>query len=179
MSNLFVGQIVMAGFNFAPRGTALCDGQILPISQNAALFSLLGTQYGGNGTSTFALPNLQGSVPVHQGQGSGLSPYDIGQSGGASTITLNTNELPGHSHVFSVNTSAATAASPSGATMPAKPTAANASAYAVSQSGYPSLAAQTMNSLASSGGGGSHNNMMPTLFITFVITLTGIYPSRN
>jgi microcystin-dependent protein len=179
MSNLFLGQIVMAGFNFAPQGTALCNGQILPISQNTALFSLLGTFYGGNGTNTFALPNLQGSVPVHQGQSPGLSPYEVGQSGGTSTITLDTAELPSHSHLFSVNTSVATAASPSGATMPAQPTAPGASAYAVSQSGYPSLAAQTMNSLASSGGGAAHNNMMPTLFITFVITLTGIFPSRN
>jgi microcystin-dependent protein len=179
MSNLFVGQIVMAGFNFAPRGTAMCDGQLLSISQNTALFSLLGTFYGGDGRSTFALPNLQGSVPVHQGQGPGLSLYEIGQSGGASSITLYTAELPNHSHLFSVNTNAATAASPSGATMPARPTAANASAYAVSQSGYPALAAQTMNTLATSGGGAAHNNMMPTLFITFVIVLQGVYPARN
>ena len=179
MSELFIGQIVMAGFNFAPQDTALCNGQLMSISQNAALFSLLGTFYGGDGTSTFALPNLQGSVPVHQGQSPGLSEYFLGQSGGSSTITLNPAELPSHSHLFSVNTSAATAASPSGATMPAQPTAPGASAYAVSQSGYPSLAAQTMNSLATSGGGAAHNNMMPTLFITFVITLTGVYPSRN
>jgi microcystin-dependent protein len=179
MSDLFLGQIVMVPFNFAPIDTAFCDGQLLPISQYVALFSLLGTFYGGDGISTFALPNLQGSVPVNQGQGNGLSFYDIGQSGGASTITLNTTELPNHSHLFSVNTSAATAASPSEAMMPARPTAANASAYAVSQSGYPALAAQTMNSLATSGGGAAHNNMMPTLFINFVITLQGIFPPRN
>src|ERR1700722_14185068 len=180
MSNLFLGQIVMLGFNFAPVGTLLCDGQLLPISQYSALFELLGTTYGGNGTTTFALPNLQGNVPVHQGQGNGLSNYVIGQSSGASTVTLNSNQLPSHSHAFSVSTSTATNSSPFTNVMPAQPTAPGASAYAVSQTGYPSLAAQTMNSLVTAGSSLPHNKMMPTLFITFAIVVTGgVFPSRG
>jgi microcystin-dependent protein len=180
MSTPYLGQIVMLGFDFAPVNTALCDGQLLPISQNNELFQLLGTTYGGDGTTTFALPNLQGNVPVHQGQGSDLSNYVIGQSSGASTVTLNSNQLPSHSHAFSVSTSTATNSSPFSGVMPAQPTAPGASAYAVSQSGYPALAPQTMNSLAAAGGSLPHNNMMPTLFITFAIVMAGgIFPSEN
>jgi microcystin-dependent protein len=181
MSNLFLGQIVMFAGNFAPTGTAFCDGQVMSISQNTALFSLLGIQYGGNGTSTFALPNLQGSVPVHQGQGPGLSQYLIGQSSGSQDVTLLTTQMPAHSHTFSASTAVATGSSPSGL-MPATPTAANASAYAVSQSSpYPALVKATMNpeSCSVSGGSQPHSNMMPTLFISFLITLQGIFPSRN
>lgn len=181
MSELFLGQIVMFGGNFPPKGTAFCNGQLLPISQNTALFSLLGTFYGGNGTSNFALPNLQGNVPVHMGQGPGLSPYDVGKSGGTQNVTLLTSQMPVHTHTFNASTVNATTASPSGL-VPATPTVANASAYAVSQSSpYPALAAQTMNSQSCSiaGGGQPHSNMMPTLFITFVITLQGIFPARN
>src|ERR671932_2189832 len=98
MSDPFVAEIRVVGFNFAPTGWAFCDGQLLPISQNTALFSLLGTSYGGDGKSTFALPNLQDSVPVHQGQGAGLSQYSLGQSGGAQAITLLTSEIPVHTH---------------------------------------------------------------------------------
>jgi microcystin-dependent protein len=180
MSEQYLGQIVMLGFDFAPLNTALCDGQLLPISQYTALFQLLGTTYGGDGTSTFALPNLQGNVPVHQGQGSGLSNYPIGRTGGASTVTLNSSQLPSHSHGFSVSTSTATNASPFSGVMPAQPTAPGASAYAVSQTGYPSLAAQTMNSLVTAGSSLPHNNMMPTLFITFaIVVLGGIFPSEG
>ena len=180
MSNLFLGQIVMLGFNFAPAGTMLCDGQLLPISQYNSLFELLGTTYGGDGVTNFALPNLQGNVPVHQGQGNGLSSYVIGQSSGASTVTLNSNQLPSHSHAFSVSTSTATNSSPFSGVMPAQPTAPGASAYAVSQTGYLSPVAQTMNSLVTAGGSQPHNNMMPTLFINFAIVVTGgIFPSRN
>jgi microcystin-dependent protein len=179
MSTPFLGQLVMFGGNFAPSGYALCNGQIMQISQNTALFSLLGTSYGGNGTSTFALPNLQGSVPVHMGQGPGLSPYSIGQSGGTQNVTVTASAMPAHSHVFNVSTANATSPSPSGR-VPAKPTVANAAAYAVSQSS-PALAPQVMNPQSCSIVGGSvpHNNMMPTLFITFIIALTGIFPSRN
>src|SRR5271167_1356268 len=98
MADQFLGEIRAVGFNFAPIGWALCNGQLLPISQNTALFSLLGTQYGGNGTSTFALPNFQGNVPVLFGQGTGLSAYNIGQTGGATTVTLSTPQLPAHAH---------------------------------------------------------------------------------
>ena len=181
MTQPFVGQIMMFCGNFAPIGRAFCDGQLMAISQNTALFSLLGTYYGGDGRSTFALPNLQGSVPVHMGQGPGLSVYQLGQSGGTQNVTLLATQMPAHSHVFSASTASATSPSPSDQ-LPAKPTAANASAYAVSQSlPYPALAPQTMNPQSCSVVGGSvaHNNMMPTLFITFVIALVGIFPSRN
>jgi microcystin-dependent protein len=179
MSTPFLGQIVMFGGNFAPKGFALCNGQLLAISQNTALFSLLGTFYGGNGTSTFALPNLQGSVPVHMGTGPGLSPYSIGEFGGTQNVTVTAATMPSHSHVFNASTANATGPSPSGL-VPAKPTAANAAAYAVSQSApYPALAPQTMNSSSVAGGSQPHNNMMPTLFITFIIALTGIFPARN
>src|SRR5919205_1020681 len=100
MSNPFVAEIRIFGFNFAPKGWATCDGQLLPLSQNTALFSLLGTFYGGNGKSNFALPDLQGSVPMFWGQGQGLSNYDLGQQGGEETVTLLTTEIPGHTHTL-------------------------------------------------------------------------------
>ena len=177
MPEPFLGQMLMFCGNFAPFGTAFCNGQILPISQNTALFSLLGTTYGGNGTSTFALPNLQGSVPVHVGQGPGLSPYVLGQVGGTQSATVTAATMPAHSHVFNASTVSATSPSPTGR-VPAKPTAANAAAYAVSQSA-PALAPQVMNQSGVTGGSQPHNNMMPTLFISFVIALQGIFPSRN
>jgi microcystin-dependent protein len=173
----FVGQMLMFCGNFAPSGTAFCNGQILPISQNTALFSLLGTNYGGNGTSTFALPNLQGSVPVNMGQGPGLSQYILGQTGGTQNVTVITSQMPAHSHVFSASTTNATSPSPNGR-VPAKPTVANASAYAVSQSA-PALAPQVMNQSDVAGGNQPHNNMMPTLFISFVIALVGVFPPRS
>src|SRR5436305_2548610 len=100
MADAYIGEIRMFAGNFAPRGWATCDGQILPIAQNTALFSLLGTQYGGNGQTTFALPDLRGRVPIHYGQGPGLSPYDIGEAAGTETITLTQNEIPAHSHTL-------------------------------------------------------------------------------
>ena len=179
MSTPFLGQLVMFGGNFAPKGFALCNGQVMSISQNTALFSLLGTTYGGNGTTTFALPNLQGNVPVNVGQGPGLSPYVLGQTGGAQNVTVTALTMPAHSHVFNASTANATSPSPSGR-VPAKPTAASATAYAVSQSApYPALAPQIMNSSSVVGGGQPHNNMMPTLFITFIIALVGIFPART
>jgi microcystin-dependent protein len=177
MAQPFLGQMLMFGGNFPPKGTAFCNGQIMQIAQNTALFSLLGTFYGGDGTTTFALPNLQGSVPVHVGQGPGLSRYDLGQSGGTQNVTVNVSTMPAHSHVFNASTVSATSPSPTGR-VPAKPTAVNAAAYAVSQTSPP-LAPQVMNQSALAGGSQPHNNMMPTLFISFVIALQGIFPSRN
>ena len=177
MAQPFLGQILMFCGNFAPFGTAFCNGQLLQISQNTALFSLLGTIYGGNGTTNFALPNLQGNVPVHMGQGPGLSRYDIGQTGGTQNVTVIAAAMPAHSHVFNASTVNATSPSPTGR-VPAKPTVANAAAYAVSQTA-PALAPQVMNQSVVAGGGQPHNNMMPTLFISFVIVLQGIFPARN
>ena len=179
MTQPFLGQMMMFCGNFPPRGFAFCNGQIMQISQSTALFSLLGTTYGGNGTATFALPNLQGNVPVHMGQGPGLSQYIIGQTGGTQNVTVNAAAMPAHSHVFNASTANATGPSPSGL-VPAKPTATNAAAYAVSQTA-PALAPQVMNpqSCGIVGGSQPHNNMMPTLFISFVIALQGIFPARN
>lgn len=180
MSDPFLGEIKMVSFNFPPKGWAFCDGQLLPINQNQALFSLLGTTYGGNGTTNFSLPNLQASVPVHQGQGPGLEDYIIGQPGGSETVTLIQSTVPSHSHTFNVTTATATSAAIGAGLVPAKPTATNASAYAVSQS-PPGLMAQTLASGACAVAGGSqpHLNLMPSLVINFCIALQGIFPSRS
>jgi len=114
MADPFLGEIRIFGFNFAPTGWALCNGQLLPISQNTALFSLLGTTYGGNGTTTFALPNLQNGAPLQQGQGAGLSPYALGQVGGETAVTLITNEIPAHTHTPACLNGAGTSTSPAG-----------------------------------------------------------------
>ena len=176
MSNPFVGEIRIFGFNFAPTGWALCAGQILPISQNTALFSLLGTYYGGNGTSNFALPNLQGCAPVNQGQGAGLSPYVMGQSGGVSTVTLNANQMPAHNHNVQCLAAGGDSNTPVNHGF-AEVTAGRGTTnlYAASSDGT------TMNATAisSAGGGQPHNNMAPYLAVNFCIALIGIYPARN
>lgn len=179
MSEPFLGQITMVSFNFPPKGWAFCNGQLLPINQNQALFSLLGTTYGGNGTINFALPNLQSQVPMHFGQGPGLSPYVLGQVGGAATATLNTGTIPTHAHALNVTTASASAAAIGNTLLPAVPTVANAAFYAVP--GAPTLETQTMaaNSVGTAGGSQPHNNMMPSLCINFVIALQGIFPSRS
>ena len=172
MSDQFLAEIRIFPFNFAPRGWAQCNGQILPISQNTALFSLLGTTYGGNGTSTFALPNFQGQVPVHQGTGAGLSPYFLGETGGSPTVTLNSNQVPGHTHTFSGDPNAkkeltgVANAAPAGAGSPAYSTAAPNTTMA------PLM-------LAPVGGGQPHDNMQPYLTLNFCIATTGIFPARN
>lgn len=175
MADPFVAEIRIFPFNFAPKGWAFCDGQILPISQNTALFSLLGTTYGGNGQTTFALPNLQGRVPVHPGQGPGLSEHVLGEEGGSGTVTLLQSEVPAHTHALAASAAAAYARSPSGelfanqnggvnsyATLAGAPTALLASA-----------ASETV------GGGQPHNNMAPYLVLNFCIALQGVYPPRS
>ncbi len=179
MSSPFIGEIRLMSFNFAPRNWALCNGQILAISQNQALFSLLGTTYGGNGTTNFALPNLQARLPIHFGTGPGLSPYVMGQVGGAITITLNSTQMPSHSHVLNATSAAASTKTIGNTVLPAAPTAANASLYAIP--GSPALEPQGMatGTIASSGGSQPHNNLMPSLVVSFAICLQGIFPSRN
>ncbi len=186
MSNAFLGQITMFGGNYAPRGTALCNGQILSIAQNTALFSLLGTTYGGNGINTFALPNLQSQLPLHYGQGPGLSPYNLGQTGGASTVTLTAATSPTHIHTLSATQTVATTATIGTSVLPGQPTVATAPAqpafYAFQGAPpLPTLVPHPMAPAACSTVGGSqaHNNLMPSLCITFVIFLQGIFPSRN
>ena len=175
MSDPFVGQLTLVGFNFAPVGWALAQGQILPISQNTALFSLLGTYYGGNGTSNFALPNLQGAVALGYGQGSGLSLYDIGESGGSQTVTLLTNETPSHSHTASArgNVKGAVGKGPGNNTF-AEMVGGNA--YSTSSSG---LTQMSPTAISTFGGSQPHNNMMPFLGMYWVIAMTGVYPARS
>jgi microcystin-dependent protein len=171
--NPFVAEIRIFPFNFAPKGWAFCAGQILPLSQNTALFSLLGTTYGGDGKSTFALPNLQGSVPIHQGQGPGLSLYDLGESSGSQNVTLLLSEMPSHSHTVSGDATPLNAkqVSPSG-NVPGAP---------VGQNLYGTSTNTTMNPqmLSVAGGSQPHNNMMPYLTLNFCIALQGVYPARN
>ena len=172
MSEPFVGEIRMFAGNFAPRGWAFCDGQLLAVSQNDALFSLLGTIYGGDGRTTFGLPDLRGRIPLHAGTGPGLSPRRLGSKAGAENETLTTNQLASHSHDWNVNTANATGGAPQGKVL-AKPVAMR---IFRPQNQDSSLASTT---IANTGGSQSHTNLMPTLCINFIIALVGIYPSRQ
>jgi microcystin-dependent protein len=171
MSSPFVGEVKIFAGNFSPRGYALCNGQLLPISQNTALFSILGTTYGGNGTSNFALPNLQGNAPLHPGQGPGLSPYVLGQTGGETTHTLTQNELPAHSHALH-GSSAATGGTPGGTEVLA------ATASAKIYRGATNLVPMATG-LSPNVGNLPHENRQPYLALTFIIAMQGIFPSRN
>jgi microcystin-dependent protein len=172
MSDPFVAEIRMFAGNFAPTGWALCNGQLLPLSQNTALFSLLGTTYGGDGKSTFALPNLQDSAPMHPGQGAGLSLYDLGQQGGSPNVTLLESELPLHNHIANAKTSLGNSQTPADQTWAGSN---NAKQYVNTA---PNLA---MSPLALSPTGGSlpHNNLAPYLVVTFIIALQGVFPPRT
>ena len=169
MADPFVAEIRAFPFNFAPRGWASCDGQLLPLSQNTALFSLLGTYYGGNGQSTFALPNLQGCVPLQTGQGPGLSEYDLGESTGSETVTLLESEIPAHTHAAGASPDVADSRTP---TILARPTSP---IYTSSTAQLKPLAPQA---LAPVGGDQPHNNLMPYLVLNYCIALQGIYPPR-
>jgi len=173
----FVGEIRIFGFNFAPRGWATCDGQLLSISQNTALFSLLGTQFGGNGQTTFALPNLQGSAPLDQGQGPGLSVRDIGETGGVQNVTLILSEMPGHGHstgcLSGATGSTGTPTNNIFAGLAARPTPPPS--Y---QSAAPNVAMNPAG-ISTSGGGLPHNNMPPYQVMCFCIALQGIFPPRG
>lgn len=175
MSDPFVGEIRMFAGNFAPRGWAFCNGQILSIAQNTALFSLLGTTYGGDGRTTFALPNLQNSSPMHQGQGPGLTTRYLGESGGNATVTLLQSEMPVHTHLPQADASASGQTSPAGSTWGAAGRGRPA-AYAANSNPGAVLNAQA---LAPTGGSQPHNNRSPYLGINFIIALVGIFPSRN
>jgi microcystin-dependent protein len=182
MANPFLAEIRIFPFNFAPKGWAFCDGQLMSISQNTALFSLLGTYYGGDGKSTFALPNLQGASPIQQGQGPGLSPYFIGQQGGSDNVTLQWTEIPSHNHTFNADPGAATTANPAGGAYSqgqwnASGNSGNVNIY-YSNSNPPS-AQLNPNAILPNVGGQPHNNLMPYLTLNFCIALQGIYPARN
>lgn len=183
MSQPFVGQVIMFGGNFAPAGWMMCSGQIIPISENDVLFQLIGTTYGGDGQSTFALPDLRGRVPVHQGQGAGLSNYVIGQASGAESVTLNTNQIPQHNHMMLTTAQTATAATPSTGTIMANENVSNGSnnpyTYAPYNAGTPAQQPLSGASIAQTGGNQPHNNIQPVLTVTYCISLFGIFPSQN
>jgi len=174
MAEPFLGEIRMFGFNFAPEGWAMCNGQTLSISQNTALFALLGTTYGGNGTTTFALPNLQSRVAVHQGQGSGLSPYVIGETTGAESVTLLASQMPSHTHSIQCNTNGGNQASPANG-YPAVESTGTSLDYS---SATPNNT-MSPSALTSVGGGQPHTNIQPVLCVNFCIALQGIFPSRS
>ncbi|MEO7717702.1 MAG: tail fiber protein [Capsulimonas sp.] len=177
MADQFLGEIRIVPFDFAPTGWAQCDGQLLAISQSSALFSLLGTYYGGNGQSNFALPNFQGNIPVAYGDGPGLSQRVLGETGGNPTVQLNLSTLASHTHVMNGDSNAATSTSPAGnltatpATGPRRPNQM-----------YDPSAVNTGTQAGDvdlTGGNQPHNNLQPFLVMNFVISLTGIYPSRG
>lgn len=172
MADPFVAEIRIFGFNFPPKGWAFCDGQILLLSQNTALFSLLGTTYGGNGKSNFALPDLQGRAPMHPGQGPGLSLHDLGETGGAETVSLLESEIPSHTHTIAVATSnPAELSSPEGAAL----SVTNRAVYSSVVSG----SFMNGSTLAPAGGDQPHNNMQPYLTLNFCIALQGVFPQRG
>jgi len=172
MADPFVAEIRIFPFNFAPKGWALCDGQILPISQNTALFSLLGTTYGGDGKSNFALPDLQGRAAMQPGQGPGLSLRDLGETGGSETVTLLESEIPTHSHALTASTADGLSQSAAGQEYAAGIGVGMYSAPANNVALSPS-------SVAPSGGGQPHNNMQPYLTLSFNIALQGVFPPRS
>lgn len=173
MSEPFLGQTIMVGFNFAPRGWALCNGQLQSIAQNTALFSLLGTTYGGDGQSTFALPDFRGRASIQFGQGPGLSSYELGQASGEETHTLITTEMPAHTHIANANQSA-NQTTPNGFLWGGDSTGATA----LYTNGAPDT---TLNprAIGISGGNQPHDNMQPYLVVNFCIALEGIFPSRS
>src|ERR1700692_840731 len=172
----FLGEIRMVGWNFVANGWALCNGQLMPINQYSALFSLLGTTYGGNGTTTFALPNLQGRVPIHQGIGQGLSTYTIGESSGSENITFLPNQMPAHNRLMGVSNLPGAVADPTNAILAQGNSGAGRSPVPVSN--YVSTAATgtlAPTAIAPSGGNQPHSNIQPFLCINFIIALNGIF----
>ena len=166
MSEPFLAEIRMVGFNFAPRGWAFCDGQLLPINQNQALYSLLGTTYGGDGRTSFALPDLRGRTPIHRGNG-----FALGQRGGEETHALSAQQIPQHGHELMVTDDPATAVTPLGGTL----STTGANAYGALTAGT----AMAAGSVASTGDGQRHGNMAPFVGLNFAIALQGLFPSRN
>jgi len=175
MADPFVAEIRIFPFNFAPRGWAWCDGQLLPLSQNTALFSLLGTTYGGNGKSNFQLPDMQGRAPMHPRQGPGLSLHDLGETGGSDTVTLLESEIPNHNHTLRSSVEDATQGTLSnGVTIS---TSVGGSMY--QNTTNTNLVSMSTSALSPAGGSVPHNNMQPYLTFYFCIALQGVFPARN
>ncbi len=175
--NPFIGQICMFGANFAPRSWALCDGQILLISQNTALFSLLGTLYGGDGRNTFALPDLRGRLPRHQGTGPGLTPRQIGKKDGIEDVVLNPAQMPTHTHQLDGTTEQADAEAPGGGGDPTGKVLADAT-ISIYSAQTPDLNFDA-SAVSDTGGDQDHSTLMPVLCVNFIIALQGVVPSRN
>jgi len=168
MATPFIGEIRMVGFNFAPVGWSLCNGQLLPISQYDALFNLIGTTYGGDGQSTFALPNLQSRIPFHTGGGQN---FVLGQLSGTETVTLTTNQIPVHTHALGASSAAGTQASPAGGVW--------AGSTLDQFSAEPNTNTMAPSTITATGGGQPHDNMPPFLVVNFIIAIYGIYPSQG
>ncbi|MGA7730022.1 MAG: tail fiber protein [Chloroflexia bacterium] len=175
MADPFVAEIRIFPFNFAPRGWAFCDGQLLPISQNTALFSLLGTTYGGNGQSTFALPDLQGSVPMHPGQGNGLSQHFLGEESGSEFVTLLESEIPFHTHTQMSSNQPGEDPAPG----PTEALARSVGASLYQTNTGANLVTLAPQALSIAGGSLPHNNMQPYLTLNFNIALQGVFPPRT
>jgi microcystin-dependent protein len=175
MADPFVAEIRIFPFNFAPKGWAFCNGQLLPLSQNTALFALLGTTYGGDGKVTFALPDMEGNVPLHPGQGPGLSLYDLGQMGGSETVTLLESEIPAHAH----NQMASTEDGGQGTLAAGITLASSVNGTLYQKNVNANLVNMNFQALAPTGGGQPHNNMMPYLTLNFCIALQGVFPPRT
>lgn len=169
----FTGEIRLMAFNFTPRGWLPCDGRLLLINQNQALFALLGTTFGGDGMKTFALPDLRGRVPVHQGQGTGLTHRTFGETGGAETVTLTTAQLPAHTHSLSASAAAGTSATPANNVLAADSNGGKD--YAATSDGT----ALSTTAIGSTGGGQPHENMPPYLALNYFICIYGIFPTRD
>jgi microcystin-dependent protein len=172
MADPFVAEIRIFGFNFAPKGWAFCDGQLMPLSQNTALFSLLGTTYGGNGKSNFALPDLQGRAAMQPGQGPGLSLHDLGETGGSETVSLLESEIPAHSHALVVSQAEGLERIPTNQLFA---TGTGIGAYAAPAG----LTQLNPNAVTPAGGDQPHNNMQPYLTLNFCIALQGVFPPRG
>lgn len=174
MAEPFIGQITPVGFNFAPRGFAFCNGQLQSIASNTALFSLLGTTYGGDGKVTFALPDLRGRTPIHQGQGPGLPDYVMGEMSGIENVTLIQTEIPMHTHLVNADNAGTGVADPKGAFPAAEPSGQGITAFTAT-------ANTTMNvmMIGVTGSGVAHNNLQPLLTVNYIIALEGIFPARN
>jgi len=172
----YLGQLMLVGFNFAPQGWALCNGQILSIAQNTALFSLLGTTYGGNGVTTFALPDLRGRAPLHFGQGPGLSNYTQGEASGTETVTLLQTQIPAHNHTIAANSNTGTGSDPSGAIPAAFGTSLPPEGPWTTSGANTTLAP---SAVGVTGGSQPHSNMQPFLVLNWIIATEGIFPSRG
>lgn len=175
MSEPFIGQIQIFGFNFAPRGWAFCNGQILSIAQNTALFSLLGTTYGGDGITTFALPNLQSRVPLHFGQGSGLTPYSLGEVTGTESVTLTQNQIPAHLHGYTIPATSLDGTTPVPAANTRLANSGGAAIYSTAAANVQMAGGNT----GLTGGNQPFSDIQPILGLNFCISLEGIFPSRN